>query len=180
MTRLMVVSDTHGDLNNLRAAVNEVLSKHEIDLFVHLGDEYQDAEVFDEYACQYIRVPGVYDDRYRDRVIPNRIMKVLEGWRFLMSHTDKTHSNDLPDDLRPEELIAGREIDVLLYGHSHQPSAEIRNEILRVNPGHLKKEDKRGFPPTYGIITITEERVRAVLQALGSGKRLGEAVLTRA
>jgi hypothetical protein len=175
-----VVSDTHGNLEGLRKAIHEILSKHDVNLFIHLGDEYEDAEVFDEFACEYLRVPGVYDDRYRDRAIPNRLMKEFEGWKFLVTHTDTSDSHDLPEDLRPEDLVAARHVDVVLYGHSHAPRLAVRNRMLFLNPGHLKKEDKKGYPATYAIISITETAVRARIVVLDTGKTLEEVLLRKA
>ena len=61
-----------------------------------------------------------------------------------MSHTDVSHANDRRDDPKPEDLIAAGRVDVLLSGHSHKPLICKEDGLLRVNPGHLKDEDKKG------------------------------------
>jgi putative phosphoesterase len=167
-----VVSDTHGNVEGLRQAVREIRSRHNVDLFIHLGDDYDDAQVFDELGCAYLRIPGVYSDYYADSSVPNRLVKPFEGWRFLLSHTDRSHSNDLTDDLKPEELIEAKQIDVVLYGHSHIPRLHSEKGILFINPGHLKSQDKKGYPASYAIITIDRERVKASILGLGSHKVL--------
>ncbi|MFH1220016.1 MAG: metallophosphoesterase family protein [Candidatus Eisenbacteria bacterium] len=176
---IAVVSDTHGNLEGLRQAVREILLRREVGLFIHLGDEYDDAQVFDEFACEYLRVPGVYDSRYRDRTIANRLLKEFEGWRFLVTHTDTSHANDLPEDLRPEDLVANKQVDVVLCGHSHKPHAEVKGVVLFLNPGHLKAEDKKGFRPSYAIVKISRNQVKAKIVALGAKRVLEEAVLAR-
>jgi putative phosphoesterase len=176
---VVVLSDTHGNLKGLREAVKGILSRHSVDLFVHLGDDYRDAEVFDEFGCEYVRVPGVYSDYYADRSVPNRIVKDFEGWRFLLSHTDQSHANDLRGDLRPERLVADGRIDILLSGHSHVPKIDAQDGILLVNPGHLKDEDKKGHRPTYALLGVRKAGIRAALIEAETGKVLGQVDFTR-
>ena len=171
---LGVMSDTHGNLENLRQALREIQSKHNTDLFIHLGDDYDDAQVFEEFGCAYLRVPGVYSDYYAESSVPNRLVKSFEGWRLLLSHTDRSHANDLAEDLRPQELIDAKQIDVVLYGHSHIPRLHTEKGILFINPGHLKVEDKKGYTPSYGVVSIARDRIKAQIIGLGSHEVLGE------
>jgi putative phosphoesterase len=179
--RIVVVSDTHGNLKGFRQVLRRILAGGSADLFIHLGDDYEDAEVLDEFGCTYLRVPGVYSHYYADRSVPNRTVQELAGWRVLLSHTDVSHANDLNDDPRPERLVAKKEIDVILYGHSHVPVLEAKDGILFVNPGHLKNEDKKGHKPSYAILDlrpdyidakITDARNQEVLQEVRFRKNL--------
>jgi putative phosphoesterase len=136
-------------------------------LIIHLGDDYEDTEVFGEFDIDsVIRVPGVYDAEYSDRTIPHRSIEDISGWRVMVSHTPVSHSNDFPEDLKPEEVCARREIDVLLHGHTHTPDVSVREGILHFNPGHLKPEDKKGHPPSFGVLEFTPERVEAKILGL--------------
>lgn len=171
---IAVVSDTHGNLAALRRAVSDIRSAHHIDLFIHLGDDYDDAQVFEEFSCDYVRVPGVFSDHYVEGSVPNRVMKEFEGWRFLLSHTRQSHANDLPEDLKPEELIAAKRVDVVLYGHTHTPQLAEENGILFVNPGHLKKEDKKGHAATYAIMDVERNGITVKIVELASGGVLEE------
>lgn len=173
------MSDTHGNANRLRETAKGILSSHKIDLFIHLGDDYDDAEVFEELGCEYVRVPGVYSDYYADNSVPNRVLRDFEGWRFLLSHTDVSHSNDLPDDPRPEDLTAGRQIDVLLYGHSHEPHIATKDGILFVNPGHLKEEDKKGSDASYALIDVSRDSIQAKIVKAKDNVILQEASFKR-
>ena len=177
--KAVVVSDTHGNLEGLRAAVREITSKEEIDLFIHLGDDYEDAEVLDEFGYSYLRVPGVFHDLYADATVPNRLVEELEGWKFLISHTHESHPHDLAGDPAPEKLVASGKVDVVLFGHLHMPSIEVRNRVLMVNPGHLKESDKRGFAPTYAVLDVTRERIGVRIIELGSGEVVEKAVFKR-
>ena len=167
-----VVSDSHGNLEALRLAATRMLEADSVDLFIHLGDDFDDALVLEEFDRHYIRVPGVFSDYYQDRAIPNRIIREFEGWRFLLTHTDVSHSNDLPDDLKPEYLIETRQVDVVLHGHTHIPRLEEKHGILFINPGHLKSKDKKGMAPSYAVVEVVPDRIRARIIELESGARV--------
>jgi hypothetical protein len=106
--------------------------------------------------------------------VANRVVKEFEGWRFLLSHTDVSHSNDLRGDPKPEELIADKQVDVVLCGHTHRPGLALSDGILFVNPGHLKKDDKKGYAATYAIIDVGGNEIRGTIVELASGGTLEE------
>jgi putative phosphoesterase len=171
---LAVLSDSHRNLKGLREVVKAILARQSVDVFIHLGDDFEDAEVFDEFGCDYMRVPGVFSDHYADRSVPNRIITEFEGWRFLLTHTRESHPNDLRGDLKPEEVSGGRAVDVMLYGHSHKPDLTEKDGILFVNPGHLKTSDKKGFGPSYAIIEIDRKTIDAAIVDCASGRSVKE------
>jgi len=75
----------------------------------------------------------------------------------LITHTECCHENDLPDDIKPEELVSKKAVDVVLYGHTHIPRIEQRQSALYINPGHLKTEDKKGYPPTIAVVDFKDQ-----------------------
>jgi putative phosphoesterase len=172
--KIAVVSDTHGNTDGLRQAVKNILSGEAVDLFIHLGDDYEDADVFEEFEPGYLRVPGVFGGYYADRWVPNRLVEEFEGWRFLLTHTDVSHANDLPQDPKPEELIARKQVDVVLYGHTHSPELADKNGILFVNPGHLKTNDKKGHPASYAVLDVGRNEIRGRIVELAGGRTLKE------
>ncbi|MBC7106632.1 MAG: YfcE family phosphodiesterase [Firmicutes bacterium] len=168
--RLGLVSDSHGELENLRAAAARMVREWRVDAVAHLGDECEDAVVLEEFpGPEVIKVPGVFCEHYRDPAIPNRLVRELGGRRVLFTHTPASHANDLPGDPRPEELAARREVDVVAYGHTHVPLVEEREGVLWVNPGHLKERDKRGHAPSFAVVDLAPERVEVRLVDLAGG-----------
>src|SRR5690554_2993897 len=104
--RLGVVSDTHGNVDNLRRVAEELVENWEVDFIIHLGDECEDIKVLDEFEVEVVLVHGVYCQHYQDPEITNRVLCQFDGYRFLLTHTDTRHKNDLPDDPDPQELAA--------------------------------------------------------------------------
>ena len=150
--KLGVMSDTHRHIVNMSKAV-KFLRGMDVKRIIHLGDEYTDAEEIGE--SDIVRVPGVFSDAYQDKEIENRRVDNFCGWRFLLTHTIASHPNDLPDDLRPEEMINTDRVHVVLFGHTHVPEIYREKGMIFMNPGHLKNEDKKGFPPTFGYVELT-------------------------
>ncbi|MEJ5301024.1 MAG: YfcE family phosphodiesterase [Thermodesulforhabdaceae bacterium] len=173
--RLGLVSDTHGETENLRLAVSLMMEKWQVDVLVHLGDECEDVEaVKDLWKGDLIQVPGVFCEHYRDPKIPNRLLKELKGYRVLFTHTKEPHANDLPGDVNPLELAARKDVEIVAYGHTHIPALSWELGILWINPGHLKTQDKKGYNPSFVVLNLEEKSVTAYLVNLRSGDSFAE------
>jgi len=163
--KIGLLSDTHTNIKNLNGAV-EFLKSSGAEIIIHLGDDYTDIDECGEEDI--LRVPGVFSDMYQDPEIPNRRIEDFLGWRVLLSHTVSSHENDLPDDIEPEELIRSKKIDVVLYGHTHIPDIKREEGIIYINPGHLKDEDKKGYPPTFCLLDFTEYTITIEIYELNN------------
>lgn len=151
---LGVVSDSHANIGLLKDVSKRLVEEFKVNTVVHLGDNYDDAKVLDEYPIEKYVVPGVFSSYYADTEIPNRLFISIVGWRLLLSHTLKPHQNDIEGDVDPEEMVEKRKIDILLYGHTHIPNIEVKNKVLLMNPGNLKLDDKK-HSPTFGLLKLT-------------------------
>jgi len=154
--KIGLISDSHKYIKNLNRAI-EFFKSLGVNKIIHLGDDYADVDEIGETGI--VRVPGVFSDFYQDPNIPNRRVENLAGWHVLLTHTVSSHGNDLPDDLKPEDLIQNKKVDIVLYGHTHIPDIKKENDIVFINSGHLKDGDKKGYPPTFGYMEITEDEL---------------------
>jgi putative phosphoesterase len=144
-----------------------------VDVIVHLGDDYDDVKVLSDHEeTTMIQVPGVFSTYYQDPGIPNRVIEEWEGVRVLLTHTPETHENDLPADLDPTAVAARGEVSVVLSGHSHIPKVNMERGVIWVNPGHLKDDDKKGYPPTYALLEIIGTEIRVRIVDLYAGQEL--------
>jgi putative phosphoesterase len=173
--KIGVMSDTHGNIDNLEKAV-EVLKNLGAEKLIHLGDNYTDVA---ETGEDMMQVPGVFSDEYQKPSIPNRRIENFNGWRVLLTHTVSAHENDLPDDIKPEECIEEKTVDMVLYGHTHIPSARQKHGVVYVNPGHLKDEDKKGYPPTCACINLEEQRAQVKIYDVTTLEIVQEAWFTK-
>lgn len=170
--KIGVVSDSHGHIENLRRAVM-ALYKAGAEVIVHLGDDYDDVNALsDQERTAIIQVPGVFSPYYQEPGIPNRIIEEWEGVRVLLTHTPAAHENDLPTDLDPAAVVARGEVRVVLSGHSHIPEVQEEGGVIWVNPGHVKNDDKKSYPPTYALLDITGIEIRVRIVDLYAGQEL--------
>lgn len=170
--RVVIVSDTHGELANLRLIYNKAIIEIEAKVFIHLGDEYADMTAVETGEIEVIKVPGIFSSHYHDKTVPNRMIRAFEKWRFLISHTKEAVPQDLKGDIDPRKTMEQGKADVLLYGHTHIPEIVLENGYIRINPGHLKKSDGRGCRPTYCIVDVTEDHLDAKICPLEGGDEI--------
>lgn len=169
--KIGIVSDSHGNFENLKKAGKIMLEDYKVDMIIHLGDDSHELEVLKDLHVALVKVPGIYEECYMGTEVPNRLIKDFSGWKCLLTHTKERHENDRADDINPEEVVKEKKVHIVFYGHSHIPAIAEEEGILFVNPGHLKDEDKKGFKPSYGIAEFLQEKINIKIMEL-EGKRI--------
>lgn len=164
-----VMSDTHGFLTEMRQAANKMIEEFGVDLIIHLGDDATDADELMGIGVDVISVPGVFEDRYKDKNIPNRIIKSFEGITFLMTHTPTRDSHDLEGDIDPTEAAQGGEARVILCGHTHIPTITEKFGAIYINPGTLKPYDGRSAHQSFAIIELKKSLLHVRILELKGG-----------
>lgn len=147
MKRILLLSDSHGNVDNMAEAVR----REKPDLILHMGDCWNDAVRLRR------RFPGIP----LEQVVGNcdfnqgeseRLLEV-EGKRILMCHG---HTYGVKSSLLTLEY-AGREkdADIILFGHTHQLFYDRCERSWMINPGSIA-----GRPlcirATYAVITLEE------------------------
>ncbi len=145
--RILVLSDSHGRVDNMVQCVEREEPNH----ILHLGDCVRDAERLARQfpAIPMTTVPGNCDYGALDE--PEKLIE-LGGRRILMMHG---HTRGVKYD--PQRAIyAAREYgaDVLLFGHTHRPLVDFDGSLYVMNPGTV---GGRGNAATYGIITVNDK-----------------------
>ena len=139
MHRIGVISDTHG---LLRPEVIEILKGCEAVL--HGGDinSFRILEELNRIAPTYV-VRGNNDKEWA-KDLPETLLIELFGIRFFMVHNKKYIPKDLKD------------IDIIVYGHSHKYEEKNEDGTLRLNPGSC---GPRRFtqPITFAVIEVGED-----------------------
>ncbi len=163
MRSIGIVSDSHNNSANLQIAVDYLVKELKIDTLLHLGDFYEDIEHITfppGYNIEKYRVPGVHHFLYNNPAVKRQIL-TFENLRFLLSHTPRKFQSDTDADISIENSLRNKEIDVLLFGHTHQFLIDYNTEfgILMVNPGHLKEFDEQGTPPTFAHLILDETKL---------------------
>lgn len=164
--KIGVISDSHGHVDTLRKAASKLIDDYAVDTIIHLGDDSSDIEDLSGLPIDIYWVPGVFEDRYQDPNIPNRIIKEFEDIPFLLTHTPTRDSHDLEDDIDPTVAIQDEDVKVVLHGHTHMWKIGEEKGVIIINPGHLKPDDKRGSTTSFALLNLTTRKLDAKVIAL--------------
>lgn len=148
--KLGIISDTHGDID---ASIEILNGMENIDLFIHLGDHTQDAEeIRRKTNIDMINIKGNCDINEDD--IPEEEIIEVKGKKIFLTHGHNYKVKWGLDELyyRGREL----EVDIILFGHIHQPVNIIEGNILIFNPGSISKP-RGDSSRSYGIISIDHD-----------------------
>ena len=166
-----VVSDTHlprfGD--RLPTELRRGLGEERVELILHLGD-FTGPEVprLLESLAPLEAVVGNNDPPALVQRFGRRKVVTLGGVRIGTVHGDGTHGTTTSRSLRTFEKDG---VDVICFGHSHQPMCERRGEIWLVNPG--SPTDKRTQSRySYAILEIVRARATPQLSLLDRTDRM--------
>lgn len=143
--KILVISDTHGDI---KRAVNLVNSIKGIDMIIHCGDNKRDAEKLAERFpdIEVIAVSGNCDMHMG---VDFTIVDTEAGDIFV------THGHDYGVTHNLSEIIeAAKDYDckAMCFGHTHKPLCVEHDGVLIVNPGSLS-EPRGGSEPSCAVIT---------------------------
>lgn len=152
--KLAVLSDTHASrLSHLPRSLVDGLSG--ADLIIHLGDCTGKGLVDDLRALGDFRgVAGNMDGPEIRAELPDEAVLELGGRKLAI-----THGRGDKQGLRQRLERRFKDVDIVLYGHTHQAAQEWVGDVLFFNPGSAAGK----FPAlrkTYGVIDLGES-VRA-------------------
>lgn len=150
VTRILLTGDTHlprfGRV--LPPAMLEALA--DADLVLHAGD-LTDAFVLDLLSrhAPVVAVAGNNDPpTLQERLGSTRVVEV-EGLRIGLTHGHAGRGRTTPD--RARNAFAGEAVDVIAFGHSHQPVVERVDGRWLLNPG--SPTDRRR-QPTFSFLRL--------------------------
>lgn len=151
MTRLLVVSDTHGkaDLPAIARLANDC------DLVIHLGDGFVDGQ-----RLQFLQKAPVIQvlgnaDLPLD-VVPEKRIEV-EGWSILLTHGHLYHVKRHLVDLVGHADDMG--CDLVLFGHVHRPIFEDSGRIKAFCPSSAAYTYDHSRP-SVGLLELRPGEIR--------------------
>lgn len=141
--KVLVVSDSHGDVENMCRAVEREQPR----MVLYLGDGWHDATLLQERYPELPleRVPGNCD--YRQTEPAERVL-LLGGKLVFLCHG---HTQGVKSELSMLLRTAlEHKADVALFGHTHKPFVDIRRGVMLLNPGSIGSFGR----PSYGTLTF--------------------------
>ena len=157
--KILVFSDSHSHAYRMGQIVSR---ETDIDLIVHLGDCIADIQTiqveFPQYKYEY--VPGNCDYSYS---IPVEKMIDFAGKKIFLTHSAQYDTYKNLHTLFKETENLGA--DIVLFGHTHEPTELLHKNILYLNPGCLSRPRNKGIK-TYLVLDIEGEKISAKFNAL--------------
>lgn len=178
--RFLVISDTHGsvkaweDLNNLVDFKEFTSIFHLGDVLYHgprnpLPDGYDPKTLSEKLKVQNIQyIRGNCDADVDLKVLgieemAKVSMEYIGDFVFMLVHGEIFEENNITEFLR------GKEINVLIHGHTHIPRMEIVEGKLVLNPGSISLP-KNGTPRSFLILEIEGNLLTAKFVNLDNGQ----------
>lgn len=156
--RIGVVSDSHGDRENLLKAIEKM---EQVDAIFHLGDFVKDNRYIEEnYSGKIYCVTGNCDIltglASKERDVPEELLVEINGKKIYATHGHKYRVKQGLTSI----YYRGREVnaDIVLYGHTHCPHVIKEGKMVILNPGSVAVP-RGGSAPTFGIIEAVEGKI---------------------
>ncbi len=148
--KILIVSDTHGHERNLKKVVEKV---GQTDLFIHLGDIEGHEDYIEALADCPVHMVSGNNDFFSD--LPREEEFQLGRYRVLITHGHYYGVSVGTDRLKEE--ARSRNIDIVMYGHTHRPEIDIDDHVTVLNPGSLSYPRQWGRKPSYMLMEIDRE-----------------------
>lgn len=148
--KVLIVSDTHGREENLRKVLEKTGS---IDLMIHLGD----VEGAEEYIAALTDAPvhmvAGNNDWYSD--LPKEEIITIGRYRALLTHGHHYYVGMGHEELKRQAEL--KNVDIIMYGHTHCPCLEQTGGLTILNPGSLSLPRQEGRRPSYMLMELDHE-----------------------
>lgn len=141
--RILVVSDSHGDVFGLRLAIQ---AQPNARMMIHLGDGEHDMDAV-SHLLKGMKVLQVRGNTDFGAFSPKACVETVEGKRFYCTHGDRENVKGGTDEL--EKVARDKEADIVLFGHTHVPKNEYDDGLYLFNPGSVREG-------SYGVVDITK------------------------
>jgi len=128
--KIGVISDTH--LENYDEKLKESIDEHfkDADIILHAGD-IVDLKVLKVFEGKEIKaVCGNMDNHSVREMYPEHLLFEVKGFRFLL-----IHGWGSPGGLEDKISAGFKNVDCIVYGHTHKPANHRKDNILFFNPG---------------------------------------------
>lgn len=148
--KILVVSDTHGRSSELKKVLYKVKP---IDTLIHCGDVEGDENYIREIAecpCYFVRGNN---DFFSD--LPREEVFSLGDYKVMVTHGHLYGVSMDTTMLREEARSRG--VQIVMFGHTHRPFLEQREDITVLNPGSLSYPRQSGRKPSFLIMEIDSE-----------------------
>jgi len=145
--KLGIISDTHArTIDGIPVTIRNALA--DVDLIIHAGDFTHKAVLDGLQAIGQVKaVRGNMDSMELKRILPEKDVFEVNGRRIGLIHGSGA---PLGITERVKKQFSG--VDIIIFGHSHEPYNRYIQGVLLFNPGQARD--------SFGLLTI-DDRIKA-------------------
>lgn len=160
--KIGVISDTHINAGNLHR-LNNFLQQHmeDIDMIIHAGDYISSKAIHSlKEFKNFVGVWGNVDGEDTRQLVPEKKIIEIENYSIGIFHGHGLKKTTMD---RAYEAFKDEDVDIIIFGHSHQPIIKTKNKVLLLNPGSpTDKRNERWF--SFIILELDNDSVSAQLK----------------
>lgn len=148
--KILIVSDSHGRDTYLEQVIER---EKPIDMLLHMGDLEGSEDYISAIApCPVEMVSGNND--YFTQIDREKIIKI-GTYKVFMTHGHRFGVNFGMEEITEEGRA--RNVDIVMFGHTHKPYLNVLPDITVLNPGSISQPRQEGRNPSYMIMEIAED-----------------------
>ena len=148
--KILIISDTHR-VHKYYDKMFEI--EGSADLLIHLGDVEGGEYYIEQTAGCPVQMVAGNNDWFTQ--LPKEKVFLIGNKRVLITHGHYYHISSGYDRILQEALR--RNVDIVMFGHTHRPVQEERLGVLLLNPGSISLPRQQGRRCTYMVMEINED-----------------------
>jgi putative phosphoesterase len=156
--KIGVISDTH--LDDYDDKMKKRVAEHfiDVDMILHAGDII-DLSVLEIFGDKEVRaVCGNMDNVSVREKFPENLLFELNGFKILL-----THGWGSPWGIEERISSGFKDIDCVVYGHTHKPANHKKDNVLFFNPGSAA-DRYFNSSKTIGILEIDKDIIGRIIK----------------
>ena len=148
--RILIVSDTHRINRNYLELLDRL---HPLDLIIHCGDVEGSEYTLKEAApCPVMMIAGNNDFFSQ---LPRELNFNIGKYKVWVTHG---HNYFVCSGLQKiKEAARSRGVDIVCFGHTHQPIVVQEEGLTLVNPGSISYPRQSNHQPSYVLMDVDRE-----------------------
>ena len=147
--KVLIVSDTHRKNDNYFT----VVEREKPDAVIHCGDaEGSEYALVSAVDCPVHIVLG-NNDYFSN--LPRELELNMGPYKVWVTHGHNYYVSMSSEHIKRE--ARARDMDIVVYGHTHKPKVERSGGLYAVNPGSLSYPRQEGRRPSYIIMEIGDK-----------------------
>lgn len=144
--KVLIVSDTHRKNENYF----KVLEMHKPDLVIHCGDAEGSEYALSESADCPVQIVLGNNDFFS--CLPRELDLKIGPFKVWVTHGHNYYVSLGNEVIKREAML--KDVDIVMYGHTHKPVVDRSGSVIAVNPGSLSYPRQEGRRPSYIIMEV--------------------------